>query len=83
MPTCRVSALAGDLALYVRPFDPKDGWNRTFWYAADGDYYTLISYGSDGQHDGAHGLGETGRFECDIVFSSGVFVQWPDGIQRQ
>ena len=33
-----VSALAGDLALYVRPFDPKDGWNRTFWYAADGDY---------------------------------------------
>lgn len=78
-----VSALAGDLELYVRPFDPKDGWNRTYWYGASGDYYTLISYGSDGQDDGAHALGETGGFDCDILFASGVFVQWPDGVQQQ
>ena len=77
-----VTALAGDLELYVKPFDPKDGWNRTMRYSAQGDYYTLISYGSDGLEDASHPLGETGEFRCDIVFSSGVFTQWPNGIQR-
>ncbi len=77
-----VTALATDLEIYVRPFDPKDGWNRTMRYTAVGDYYTLISYGSDGLSDGFIALGETGNFRCDIIFSSGVFSQWPEGIQR-
>ena len=38
-----VSALAGDLEPYVRPFDPKDGWNRTYWYGASGDGSDMLS----------------------------------------
>ena len=77
-----VSALADDISLYVRPFDPKDGWNRTLWYEAGGDYYTLTSFGSDGFDDGVHPLGTTVYFDCDILFSAGVFIQWPDGVQQ-
>jgi len=78
-----LSALAGDLAIYVRPFDPNDGWNRAFWYDSSGDCYTLTSFGSDGVPDGSHPLGETATFDADILFASGVFVQWPAGMQRQ
>jgi hypothetical protein len=77
-----VSVLASDLSLYVKPLDPKDGWNRTMMYSATGDYYTVISYGKDGTLDPSHPLGETGNFECDIIFSSGIFTQWPEGIQN-
>ena len=77
------SALAGDLAMYVRPFDPMDGWNRVYWYLHEGDTYTLMSFGSDGVQDGSHPLGPTVTFDADILFSSGVFVQWPAGVQRQ
>jgi len=78
-----MSALAGDLRLYVRPFDPNDGWNRTFWYSASGDSYTLMSYGSDGVQDSSHPLGPTTTFDADILFASGAFVQWPAGVQRE
>ena len=78
-----ISALAEDLRMYVRPFDPNDGWNRVMWYEASGDYYTLLSTGSDGAVDGSHPLGPTSTFPSDILFSSGVFVQWPDGVQRE
>ncbi len=78
-----VSDLAGDLSMYVRPFDPKDGWSRTFWYDSGGDAYTLTSFGSDGVPDSSHPLGETATFDADILFASGVFVQWPAGRQRE
>ena len=76
-----VSALAADLDLDVRPFDPTDGWNRVMWYAASGDHYTIMSYGRDGVEDGSHPLGPTNLFSADILFSAGVFVQWPEGVQ--
>jgi general secretion pathway protein G len=78
-----VSALAADLNLYVRPFDRTDGWNRDMRYTASGDYYTLMSYGRDGVEDAFHPLGPTGTFAADILFSSGVFVQWPAGVQAE
>jgi len=78
-----VSGLAGDLSMYVRPFDPDDGWNRVLWYDSGGDAYTLTSFGSDGVPDSSHPLGATTTFDADILFASGMFVQWPAGLQRQ
>jgi type II secretion system protein G len=78
-----VSDLATDIELYVKPFDPKDGWNRTMRYSAQGDHYTLVSYGRDAVPDAAASLGTTEHFDCDIIFSDGVFVQWPEGVQRE
>jgi len=78
-----VSGLAGDLSMYVRPFDPDDGWDRVLWYDSGGDAYTLTSFGSDGVPDSSHPLGATTTFDADILFASGMFVQWPAGLQRQ
>ena len=78
-----ISALSGDLAMYMRPFDPNDGWNRVFWYDSGGDSYTLSSFGSDGVQDSSRPLGPTTTFDADILFASGMFVQWPAGVQRE
>ena len=51
------------------------------WYDAGGDYYTLMSYGRDGVEDGSHPLGPTNLLAADILFSAGMFVQWPEGVQ--
>jgi general secretion pathway protein G len=70
------------LRIYVKQFNGYDGWNNAFMYDSDGDNYTLLSRGSDGLSDGSWGLGGTVFFRCDIVFSGGAFMQWPEGIQR-
>ena len=40
----------------------------------------ITSHGSDGVADGG-GLGVTTDFDCDILFSNGQFIKWPEGIQ--
>jgi general secretion pathway protein G len=77
-----LDSLASVLNMYVKPFRATDGWNRTYRYAAEGSYYTLTSYGSDGQPDGSFANGPTRNFRSDILYSTGVFVQWPEGIQH-
>ena len=76
------SVLREDLRIYVRQFNGHDGWNHPFLYTSDGDNYTLVSAGGDRTWDDSWLLGETGYFHCDIVFSGGVFIQWPAGGQR-
>jgi general secretion pathway protein G len=75
-------ALRGDLRIYVKQFNGFDGWNHPFLYTSDGDDYTLVSRGGDRALDGSWPLGETGYYDCDIVFSGGAFMQWPGGVQR-
>lgn len=75
-------ALRTDLQIYVKQFNGFDGWNHPFSYTSDGDNYTLVSRGSDRSLDGAWPLGATGNFHCDIVFSGGAFMQWPEGVQH-
>jgi general secretion pathway protein G len=81
-PDVDADALRGDLRIYVKQFNGMDGWNHPFLYTSDGDNYTLVSRGSDRTIDGSWPLGESGYFECDIVFSGGAFMQWPAGRQR-
>jgi len=69
------------LSAYIKRYNPFDGWNRPFRYTSDGRHYTLKSLGSDGQEDAGAVLGPTRTFAADIVFSQGVFVQWPEGVQ--
>jgi hypothetical protein len=49
----------------------------------DGDHYTVQSYGKDKTSGGCTLNTETRLFDCDICHSDGVFVQWPEGIQRE
>jgi general secretion pathway protein G len=75
--------LEDDLRIYVKQFNGSDGWNKPFYYISDGEHYTLRSSGSDGLVDATSSFGPTSRFATDIVFADGVFVQWPEGAQRQ
>lgn len=75
-----------DLRTFLQPymgdFRSTDGWRRPYWYTSDGHFYTLISYGLDGNADPPYTKGPTHRFEDDIVMSEGIFIQWPEGVQH-
>lgn len=59
----------------------SDGWAHG-WEASSmgGRDYTVASVGKDGVV-GSRAGGSTSQFDCDIVFSSGRFFQWPEGPQ--
>ena len=75
---------------YVKSFPPKDGWGTPWAFGSDQAFggttsaqqYTIISYGKDGKASGAYNGGATTAFDCDIIYSNGSFVQFPEGIQQ-
>ena len=67
---------------YIGGFDAIDGWRRPFMYTSDGRNYTLISYALDGVASLPYTTGPIHLLEDDIVMSNGIFVQWPEGLQR-
>jgi general secretion pathway protein G len=71
--------------VYLRNMPDKDGWRTTIQVVTDveGDHYTLQSYAKDKTNQGCQINVETNHFDCDICHSDGVFVQWPEGIQRE
>ena len=71
-----------DLMLYVGNFNELDGWATLIGYNSDGSQYTLVSYGKNKAADLPYINGPTVDFDSDIVFSEGVFVQWPEGSQN-
>ena len=60
-----------------------DGWNRDFQYVSNASLteYTILSYGKDGLASGP-ASGPTTNFNDDIIYSGGVFVAFPQGIQK-
>jgi general secretion pathway protein G len=70
---------------YIKLVPRKDGWNTPMYFATDaaGMFYSLESYGKNKTHQGVTVDKMTHSFNCDIVHMNGVFVQWPDGIQRE
>jgi type II secretion system protein G len=68
---------------FIRQPPDADGWAHS-WTAltdAGGNAYSLVSLGKDGLQ-GTWSGGMTDRFDCDIVFASGQFFQWPQGTQH-
>ena len=68
---------------FIREPPDADGWAHSWTAVTDagGTDYSLVSLGKDGVL-GTWSGGVTDRFECDIVFASGRFFQWPQGTQR-
>jgi type II secretory pathway pseudopilin PulG len=79
---------------YVRALPMEDGWRSPFEYecwrarpgAAGCDAYVIVSGGRDtiiDLDDLRRYAGQqvpTTDFDCDIAYSNGIFVQFPDGI---
>jgi len=71
--------------VYIRRMPDSDGWGTTFLAITDteGEHYTIQSYGKDKVDDGCQLGQETTLFDSDICHQDGMFIQWPEGIQRE
>ena len=73
---------------YTRKLPEYDGWSTLFAVGVTSQNYVIMSAGSDETftNTGAGSLAQattTNNFICDIIFSLGNFVQYPEGIQSQ
>ena len=76
---------------YVKLLPLYDGWSNPWGLGTDQSWgatapsqvYAIISYGRDGVAQGSWSGGATSRFECDIIYSNGAFIQYPEGVQQQ
>lgn len=74
---------------YVRILPRYDGWGTPYQTYADAPFgsattsarvYAIISGGKDGVIEADATTGPFTNFDCDIVYSNGVFLSYPDGI---
>jgi len=76
-------ALRSSLTPYMSNYSPVDGWMRPFLYTStEGEHYTVVSYGLDGEETLPYRSGPTSFFVEDIVITDGIFKQYPEGVQR-
>ena len=77
---------------YVRTFPQKDGWGNQWGFYTDQTFgsttvaaqvYAIASGGKDGAIAAAPPDGATTNFDCDIVYTNGTFVVYPEGVQQQ
>lgn len=72
---------------YIRDFPKADGWGTSFDFATDqtnvpgsrAKVYAIRSYGRDRLADPGYTNTSTTNFDCDIVYSNGMFVVSPSG----
>jgi type II secretion system protein G len=75
---------------YMRNFPRIDGWNNALQFATDQPIggpqaaeYAIRSAGRDGVFSTTYNAGPTTDFDCDIVYSDGAFIAWPEGAQQR
>jgi type II secretion system protein G len=75
---------------YIKTMPHTDGWKHPFELYTDQPWgssapapgYAIISPGRDGRFSNTVGTsGATTNFDCDIVYSNGAFLQYPQGLQ--
>ena len=84
------ASLAGQCSpTYIRNMPQNDGWNNPYDFRVDdatpkaGQEYVIRSRGKDNAGDTiqVYSAGPRNVFECDIVYSMGAFVAYPEGVQ--
>lgn len=72
---------------FARSLPKVDGWSRPFAYGLDqgigggssASTYAIRSMGADAKFDSAtYTNGGTASFDCDIVYSNGAFITYPE-----
>jgi type II secretion system protein G len=70
---------------YTQTLPAVDGWNRPLEFAIEGTpatFYGIRSPGRDGAYEGQpYTSGATTDPDCDIVYSGGSFIVYPDVVQ--
>lgn len=73
---------------FASALPPHDGWKRPWHLGTDQEWsaaapatlYQIASGGRNGALE-TSSLGLTTHFDCDIVWESGSFAVWPEGVQ--
>ena len=76
---------------YMRTFPSADGWGFPLQFRVDQTVgaprsaaeYALRSPGRDGIYSSSYVDGPTTNYDCDIVYSSGQFLIYPEGVQQK
>ena len=75
---------------YSKHIAKVDGWGNPFqcftdiaWGGAPANQYLIISAARDGIFQSTITPGVTSNFDCDIVYSAGSFLAYPEGVQQQ
>jgi type II secretion system protein G len=74
---------------YIKRIPNYDGWSRKFLIgiSTEGDSYSIQSFGADQTRSitatSAAAPITTANFDCDIIFSDGNFIVYPEGVQTQ
>ncbi|HVT01984.1 MAG TPA: prepilin-type N-terminal cleavage/methylation domain-containing protein [Thermoanaerobaculia bacterium] len=67
---------------YMRNVPEFDGWNSPLQFTAEEASYGIRSLGGNRIGEGTdYTLGPFHNFNCDIVYSNGGFITFPDGVQ--
>jgi type II secretion system protein G len=87
--TTSITGLSAILSpTYVKQLPVYDGWSSAFLQGSTTSSYAIKSIGAD-KTDNTASLTSaasaitTGNFDCDIIYSDGTFVQYPEGVQSQ
>jgi general secretion pathway protein G len=85
-----ISTLAAGLEpTYSKSIPKRDGWGKAFTCYVDQDWgssspasrYVIISGGADGKISSNVTPGAFSAFDCDIIYSNGTFISYPEGTQ--
>jgi len=72
---------------YIKALPANDGWGTPWAFAVEGaagQQYSITSYGRDKTPGTAPtAVTTTTNFDCDIIYSQGQFIMYPEGIQQQ
>jgi hypothetical protein len=83
-PLTGTATILGNLEpTYVKTVPREDGWRTPFYAVSVSRFYTLGSAARDKQIGAldSYGPNITSDMDCDIVYSNGSFVQYPEGVQ--
>ena len=81
-PSLDTASFSNLAPTYIAQVPLRDGWGRFYLYGLDAAEvnYNVRSLGRDGAASSLV-CGTTTNFNDDILFSDGVFLQWPEGTQ--
>jgi type II secretion system protein G len=70
---------------YIKKLPVYDGWSNKFQVGSRLNSYSIESYGADktNETESQGNVIITNNFDCDIIFSEGNFVKYPEGVQSQ
>ena len=59
-----------------------DGWGNPLEFSTEGKVYAIRSPGRDGVFEGtSYSMDSTTSPDCDIVYSNGAFIRYPESLQ--